>query len=107
MRNIGRWNEFCDVVTASVRVIPCRSGQRSCRQPLFQGESSDWVYIGELRYKEHKNYADSYKDGALYLFRSYEQGLVLYAAAAQKDDTEHVQPLLENVLAIYSFFYSR
>jgi hypothetical protein len=113
------------------------------------------VYIGELRYKEHKNYAEitealeekgitislgeltnltrtfesllkgwheeriqeiraklgpyvlsidgtySYKEETLYLFRSYEQGLVLYAATAKKDDTAHFQPLLENVLTMY------
>jgi hypothetical protein len=43
----------------------------------------------------------SYKDETLYIFRSYEQGLVLYAATAKKDDTAHVQPLLERVLAMY------
>jgi hypothetical protein len=43
----------------------------------------------------------SYKDETLYIFRSYEQGLVLYAATAKKDDTAHFQPLLENLLAMY------
>ena len=37
----------------------------------------------------------SYKEEILYLFRSYEQGLVLYAATARKDDPAHFQPLLE------------
>jgi hypothetical protein len=43
----------------------------------------------------------SYKDETLYIFRSYEQGLILYAATAEKDDTAHFQPLLEKVLEMY------
>ena len=113
------------------------------------------MYIGELRYKEHKSYDEitealeersikismgeltnltrtfeslikgwhderiqeireklgkyvlsidgtySYKDETLYIFRSYEQGLVLYAATIEKNDTAHFQPLLEKVVGMY------
>ena len=37
----------------------------------------------------------SFKDETLYIFRSHQQGLVLYAATAKMDDTAHFQPLLE------------
>ena len=43
----------------------------------------------------------SYKDETLYIFRSYEQGLVLYAATIEKNDTAHFQPLLEKVVGMY------
>jgi len=43
----------------------------------------------------------SFKDETLYIFRSHQQGLVLYAATAKMDDTAHFQPLLEKVLEMY------
>jgi len=43
----------------------------------------------------------SFKDETLYIFRSYQQGLVLYAATAKMGDTAHFKPLLEKVLEMY------
>ncbi len=36
----------------------------------------------------------SYKGKTLYIFRSYENGVVLYANTTGKDDVSHFQPLL-------------
>ncbi|MDI6640679.1 MAG: hypothetical protein QMD78_07645, partial [Methanocellales archaeon] len=43
----------------------------------------------------------SYKDKTLYIFRSYENGVVLYANTTEKDDVPHFQPLLEKVVGVY------
>jgi hypothetical protein len=37
----------------------------------------------------------------LYIFRSYENGVVLYANTAEKDDVPHFRPLLEKVVEMY------
>jgi hypothetical protein len=37
----------------------------------------------------------SYKGKTLYIFRSYENGVVLYANTTEKDDVSHFQPLLD------------
>jgi MULE transposase domain. len=43
----------------------------------------------------------SYKGKTLYIFRSYEKGVVLYANTTEKDDVPHFQPLLEKVVGMY------
>nr|QNO55384.1 hypothetical protein BNGNOALE_00010 [Methanosarcinales archaeon ANME-1 ERB7] len=43
----------------------------------------------------------TYKGKTLYIFRSYENGVVLYANTTEKDDVSHVQPLLEKVVEMY------
>ena len=43
----------------------------------------------------------SYKGKTLYIFRSYENGVVLYANTTEKDDVAHFQPLLEKVVEMY------
>jgi len=43
----------------------------------------------------------TYKSKTLYIFRSYETGVVLYANTAGKDDVQHFQPLLEKVVEMY------
>jgi len=43
----------------------------------------------------------SYKGKTLYIFRSYENGVVLYANTTEKDDVSHFQPLLEKVVETY------
>lgn len=43
----------------------------------------------------------TYKGKTLYIFRSYETGVVLYANTTEKDDVQHFQPLLEKVAEMY------
>jgi hypothetical protein len=43
----------------------------------------------------------TYKGKTLYIFRSYENGVVLYANTIEKDDVLHFQPLLEKVVEMY------
>lgn len=43
----------------------------------------------------------SYKGKTLYIFRSYENGVVLYASTTEKDDVALFQPLLEKVVGMY------
>jgi len=43
----------------------------------------------------------TYKGKTLYIFRSYETGVVLYANTTEKDDVQHFQPLLEKVVEMY------
>jgi hypothetical protein len=40
----------------------------------------------------------TYKGKTRYIFRSYENGVALYANNTEKDDVSHVQPLLEKVV---------
>jgi hypothetical protein len=43
----------------------------------------------------------SYKGKTLYIFRSHENGVVLYANTTERDDVPHFQPLLEKVVELY------
>ena len=43
----------------------------------------------------------SYRGKTLYIFRSYENGVVLYANTTEKDDAPHLQPLFEKVVEMY------
>jgi len=43
----------------------------------------------------------SYRGKTLYIFRSYENGVVLYANTTEKDDVPHLQPLFEKVVEMY------
>ena len=45
----------------------------------------------------------TYKGKTLYIFRSYENGVVLYANTTEKDDVSHFQPLLEKVVEMYAY----
>jgi len=63
-------------------------------------------YIQEIREKlgEYVLSIDgtyTYKGKTLYIFRSYENGVVLYANTTEKDDVQHIQPLLEKVVEMY------
>jgi Ni,Fe-hydrogenase I small subunit len=40
----------------------------------------------------------SYKDKTLYIFHSYENGVVLFANTTEKNDKSNFQPLLEKVV---------
>lgn len=43
----------------------------------------------------------TYKSKTLYIFRSYENGVVLCANTTEKDDVSHFRPLLEKVVEMY------
>ena len=88
--------------------IKISSGELTNLTMTFESLIKGWheEHIQEIREKlgEYILSIDgtySYKDKTLYIFRSYENGVVLYANTTEKDDVQHVQPLLEKVVEMY------
>jgi hypothetical protein len=102
------WKSTCYSTALVEKGIKISMGELTNLTRTFESLLKGWhdERIQEIREKLGKYVLSidgtySYKDETLYIFRSYEQGLILYAATAEKDDTAHFQPLLEKVLEMY------